>query len=48
MMKQVMIDIFGTYAPIDGCADWAYIAGVAVFCICLWSMFRLLGLVFKR
>ena len=48
MMKAVMIQILGEYAPIDGCADWAYIAGAAVFCICLWSMFRILGLVFKR
>lgn len=48
MMKEVMTQILGSYSPIDGSADWSYIAGAAVFCICLYSMFRLLALVFKR
>lgn len=48
MMKDVLIQIFGVYSPIDGCADWSYIGGVIIFSICLYSMFRLLGLVFKR
>lgn len=48
MMKEVMSQILGVYSPIDGCVDWSYVAGAAVFCICLYSMFRLIGLVFKR
>ena len=48
MMKEVMIQIFGEYQPIDGCVDWGYIAAVAIFGICLYSFFRLIGLVFKR
>lgn len=57
MMKSVMVDIFGTYTPVvytlsDGTsctgADWSYIAGVAVFCICLYSLFRVVGGLFKR
>lgn len=48
MMKDVIEQILGTYSPVDGFVDWAYIAGAAVFCICLYSMFRLLGLFFKR
>ena len=35
MMRDVIIQIFGTYQPIDGCADWSYIGGLAVFCIVL-------------
>lgn len=57
MMKDVLIQIFGVYEPVvytlsDGTAcagaDWSYIGGVAVFCICLYSMFRILGGLFKR
>lgn len=47
MMRDVIVQIFGTYNPINGCADWSYIGGVAVFCICLYSLFRLAGAVFK-
>lgn len=48
MMREMMISIFGNYTPIDGCADWSYIGGVVIFTICLYSLFRLLGAVFKR
>ena len=48
MMKDVMIQILGEYSPIDGCADWAYIAGAVIFGICLYSFFRILALVLKR
>lgn len=47
-MKEAMVQLFGAYAPVDGCADWSYIAGVLVFAICLYSLFRILGAVFKR
>lgn len=47
-MRDVMIQIFGVYTPIDGCADWSYIGGVAIFAIALYSVFRLAGMVFKR
>lgn len=47
-MRDVMISIFGTYTPIDGCADWAYIGGVLLFAIVLYSVFRLAGAIFKR
>ena len=47
-MQEVMISIFGTYSPIDGCADWSYIGGVVLFSICLYSLFRLAGGIFKR
>lgn len=48
MMRDAMITIFGTYTPIDGCADWSYIGGVLIFAICLYSLFRIIGAVFKR
>ena len=47
MMKDAVTTIFGTYAPIDGCADWGFIAGVILFAICLYSLFRLIGVIFK-
>lgn len=47
-MKEMMITIFGTYTPIDGCADWSYIGGIIIFSICLYSVFRLAGGIFKR
>ena len=28
--------------------DWPWVIGALIFCICLYSFFRLLGLVFKR
>lgn len=48
MMKDAMLTIFGEYTPIDGCADFAYIGGVVIFSICLYSLFRLVGAVFRR
>lgn len=48
MMKEAMVAIFGTYAPIDGCADWSYIGGVLLFGIAFYSVFRIVGGVFKR
>lgn len=48
MMAEAMTAIFGTYTPIDGCADWQYIGGVIIFSICLYSMFKLIGGVFKK
>lgn len=57
MIHDVIIQIFGEYQPVvhvldDGTAlmgvDWGYIAGVAIFAICLWSAFRMLGMLFKR
>lgn len=48
MMREAMTAIFGTYTPIDGCADWAYIGGVVVFSIVLYSVFRMIGVIFKR
>lgn len=47
-MQEVMISIFGNYAPIDGATNWQYVGSVAIFCICLWSLFKLAGMVFKR
>lgn len=57
MMRDAMIQIFGEYQPVvhileDGtvllAADWGYISSVAIFGIFLWSLFRILGLLFKR
>lgn len=43
-MMEVMESIFGTYSLVDGCTNWQYVGGVAVFCIVLWSVFRIIGL----
>lgn len=56
MMTEAMTTIFGEYVPAvytlaDGTTmtgpNFAYIGSVIVFCICLWSAFRLLGMVLK-
>lgn len=56
-MTDAMTQIFGEYVPVvytlaDGTTmtgpDFAYIGSVVVFSICLWSAFRLLGMVLKR
>lgn len=47
-MRDVMISIFGTYQTIDGATNWEYVGSVLIFAICLWSVFRLLGMVFKK
>ena len=57
MMTDAMLSIFGRYEPCvhvleDGtvllATNWGYIATVAVFGICLFSLFRLIGVLFKR
>lgn len=47
-MKDAIIQIFGTYQPIDGCADWSYIGGVLAFCITLSMVLYALCGVLKR
>ena len=57
MMTEAMLAIFGPYEPVihtleDGTVlrgvNWAYICTVAIFGICLFSLFRLVGVLFKR
>lgn len=48
MMKDAIIQIFGVYQPIDGCADWSYIGGVVVFSITLLMVLYALCGVLKR
>lgn len=56
MMKDALLEIFGTYEPVvvtlpDGsavaCVDFAYLAGVALFGICLFCVFKLIGVLLK-
>ena len=56
MMKEALLEIFGQYEPVlvtlpDGsavaCVDFAYLAGVAIFGICLFSLFKLIGVLLK-
>ena len=48
MMKDAIVQIFGVYEPIAGCADWSYIGGVLVFCITLFMVLYALCGVLKR
>lgn len=57
MMESALLEIFGTYEPIvvtleNGesftCVDFGYLAGVAIFGLCLFSLFKLIGVLFKR
>lgn len=57
MMSEAMLQIFGPYEPVihvleDGTVlmgtNWAYICTVAIFGLCLFSLFRLVGVLFKR
>lgn len=48
MMQEVMISIFGAYTSVDGGTNWEYVGSVVIFCICLYSLFRLAGMVFRR
>lgn len=48
MMQDMMITIFGNYVSVDGGTNWEYVGSVVIFCICLYSLFRLVGMVFKR
>lgn len=56
-MTEAMTTIFGEYVPAvytlaDGTTvtgpNFAYIGSVVIFGICLWSAFRLLGMVLKK
>ena len=48
MMADFMASIFGVYQTVNGQANWQYIGGVLIFCIALYSIFRLIGAIFKR
>lgn len=57
MMQEAMVQIFGIYQPIIvtlengeslSCVDFGYLAGVAIFGVCLFSLFKLMGVLFKR
>ena len=57
MMHEAMVQIFGEYAPVitvleNGrtfcTVDVGYVAGVAIFGVCLYSLFKLIGVLFKR
>lgn len=48
MMRDVMVSIFGAYTSVDGGTNYEYVGSVVIFCICLYSLFRLAGAVFKR
>lgn len=57
MMKDALLEIFGSYEPVlvtlpDGsavaCVDFAYIAGVVIVGLFLFSLFRLIGVLLKR
>lgn len=66
MMKDLVINIFGSYEPIytdvvttDGAiqsvvasgaagVDWVYVAGVAIFALTLFCVFRIIGSVIKN
>lgn len=57
MMMEAITTIFGEYTPVvytlaDGTittgVNWAYVASVLIFSICLYSALRILGTVFKR
>lgn len=47
-MIELMQQLFGTYAPIDGQPDYQYIGAVLIFSIVLWSVFKILGAVIKK
>ena len=57
MMQEAMLQIFGQYEPVivvleNGrtfcTVDVGYVAGVAIFGVCLFSLFKLIGVLFKR
>lgn len=57
MMTDAMLQIFGEYQPVivtleDGsvllATNWGYICTVVIFGLCLFSLFRLVGVLFKR
>ena len=50
-MKDLIINLFGTYTPLAGeglaSLDIPYILGVLLFAICLSSFFKLLGIILR-
>lgn len=57
MMSDAMLQIFGPYEPVvvtlaDGstvlATNWGYICTVGIFGLCLFSLFRFVGVLFKR
>lgn len=48
MMQDLMISLFGVYTSVDGATNWAYVGSVAIFLVCLFSLFKLIGMVFKK
>lgn len=48
MMQDLMIALFGVYQSVDGGTNWAYVGSVLIFLVCLWSLFRLVGMVFRK
>lgn len=48
MLRDVAISLFGVYSPIDGQADWSYIASVLVFVVILYGVFKVMGGLFRR
>lgn len=58
-MKDVVLSIFGAYAPLmqpDGSTyvlgvagvDWVWIAGIILFSVVLFSFFKLVGVLLKK
>lgn len=47
-MIDVIQSIFGEYHLVDGQTNYEYIAAVVIFCIILFSIFRIIGAVVKR
>lgn len=48
MFQNIMVQIFGTYTPVDGGTNWEYVGSVILFGLCLYCTFRLAGQVFKK
>lgn len=47
-MQEIVQSIFGPYTLVDGNTNYEYIAGVLLFAIVLYSVFRIIGLVFSK
>ena len=45
---EAFVSVFGSYAPIDGCPDYAYIGAVALFLLLVYCIFRLIGALIRR
>lgn len=48
MMRELMVQLFGTYTTVDGCPNWEYIGGVLLFIVVVYCLFRLVGVVFGK